>query len=510
MFRHYTIFVSFVFLLISTFIISLDYNHFPYSDGAEHGAAVRALARDFIHPGDPMLNLPDSASPRYVPSIFIMALFMRLSRLDVLVVLKLFEFASFVFFLVSAAFFAMEYFNDRGQAPWSLACLLFLWGLGWNGANAYMFSAILYTAYYPSLVSFSLAFLALYFQLRFLHHKRRSFFIASVFTGVFCFVNHPLTGVFFLVCSGLIYLERAGVNKRVLACYAVTIITGLCLTLFWPYYNFFSSLLKVATGEMHKTMDYRLTREYLYSQPLVRSGVALAGIPVAIYYLLQRRYVLLWAGSLVFAFLYIYGFFVNISLAERCIFFLLCLLQLTTSRLCRELFVTNIWTDGSRINKIIYHVFILLLGGGITIQAALTLKEFVFPCFSFTAGAAFPRYENPNTLQYELKNYLKEGDVVLSDIYSSWAVPVYTGAKIIALYHTAPHVSDNEKRIQDVEQFYNVSLTPEQRKRIIAKYGVTHIFLNFIIDGKQLVPLLKDMRYVSSVCADTFCIFKVN
>lgn len=488
----------------------LDYNHFPYSDGAEHGAAVRALARNFIHPGDPMLNVPESTSPRYVPSIFMMALFTRLSGLDVLAVLKLFEFAGYVFFLVSAVFFASEYFNDKGQALWSIACLLFFWGLGWNGANAYMFSAILYTAYYPSLVSFSLAFLALYFQLRFLREGRRGFLLGAIFSGAVCFVNHPVTGVFFFVCSALIYLERAGLSKKVLVCYAVTIITALCLTLLWPYYNFFSSLMKVAAGEMHKTMDYRLTHEYLYSQPLVRSGAVLAGIPIALYYGIQRRYLLLWAGSLVFGFLYICGYYTTISLAERCVFFLVCLLQITTSRLIRELSFTNIWTVKNKTNKIIYYLFILFLGGGIIIQAILTVKEFVFPAFVFTADSSIPRYVNPNALQHELKNYLKEGDVVLSDIYSSWAVPVYTGAKIVALYHSAPHITDNEKRIKAVEQFYNFPLTSEQRKHIIAIYGVTHIFLNFIINGKQLLPIMKQIGYKTIVCTDAFCIFGVK
>lgn len=46
---------------------------------------------------------------------------------------------------VAASLFTQEYFNDPGQASWSLIALLFLWGLGWTGANSYMFSAILYT-----------------------------------------------------------------------------------------------------------------------------------------------------------------------------------------------------------------------------------------------------------------------------------------------------------------------------------------------------------------------------
>ena len=374
------------------------------------------------------------------------------------------------------------------------------------GANAYMFSAILYTAYYPSVVSFSLAFLALYFQLRFLRSERRAFLVGAVLSGAICFVNHPLTGAFFFICSGLVYLEREGLNKKALSCYTLSIITALCLTVLWPYYNFFASLMTVASGEMQKTMDYSLTHQYLYSKPLLRSGAALAGIPIAVYYLIQRRYVLLWGGVLLFGLLYLYGFYGTISLAERCIFFVLCLLQIAASRLCRELSATNIWTAQRRINKIIFYFLILLLAGGIATQSVLTVKEFVYPSFSFAAGSPFPRYVNPNAMQHELKKYLHDGDVVLSDIYSSWSVPVYTGAKIVALFHTAPHVTDNIQRIADVEAFYNVATPNSVRNEIVKKYGVTHIFLNFRIDGKQLEPVLREMGY-PGCCAHRFVLY---
>jgi hypothetical protein len=503
-------FICIAIIIVSSIPLAIiDYGHFPYSDGPEHGAAVRALSKNLIHPGDPLLNDVSGSSPRYVPSILIMALFMKVSGLDVLVVLKLFEIAGLAFFLISAALFSMEYFSDRGQAPWSIACLLFLWGLGWNGANAYMFSAILYTAYYPSVVSFSMAFLALYFQLRFLRCERRAFLVGVVFSGAICFVNHPLTGAFFFVCSGLVYLEREGLSKKALSCYTLSIITALCLTILWPYYNFFASLMPVVSGEMHKAMDYNLTHQYLYAKPLLRSGAALTGIPIAIYYLMQRRYVVLWGGVLLFGLLYLYGFYGNLSLAERCIFFVLSLLQITTSRLCRELSVKNTWTAQYRINKVIFYFLILLLAGGGAVQAALTVKEFVYPSFSFAVGSPFPRYATPNAMHHELKKYLRDGDVVLSDVYSSWAVPVYTGAKIIALFHTAPHVTDNIQRIADVEAFYNVTTPNSVRNEIVKKYGVTQIFLHFKIDGRQLDPILEGMGYRKVFSANEFSIFSV-
>jgi uncharacterized membrane protein YiaA len=267
--------------------------------------------------------------------------------------------------------------------------------------------------------------------------------------------------------------------------------------------------MTVATGEMNKTMDYALTREYLYSKPLIRSGAALAGIPITVYYIIQRRYVLLCGGSLVFGFLYLYGFYSALSLSERCIFFALCLLQLVASRVYRQLSSPNIGTPRRRINKIIFCFLNLLLAGGIITQSVLTATEFVFPSFSFAAGSPLLHYHNPNSIQDELKKYLKNGDVVLSDLYSSWAVPVYTGAKIVALYHTAPHVKDNLQRIADVEDFYNVTTPNSVRHKIVKKYGVTHIFLHFRITGRQIYPVLQEMGYQKIVSTNEFCIFSV-
>jgi len=224
---------------------------------------------------------------------------------------------------------------------------------------------------------------------------------------------------------------------------------------------------------------------------------------------MQRRYVLLWGGALLFGLLYLYGFYGPLSLSERYIFFTLCLLQITASRLCRELSVTKVWTAQSRINKIILFFLSFLLAGGILTQSILTVKEFVYPSFSFAAGSPFPRYVNPNAMQHELKKHLHDGDVVLSDIYSSWSVPVYTGAKIVALWHTSPHISDNLTRIGDVEKFYNVATSPDERLQILKKYGVTHIFLKFIFHGKELEPIIKKMGFLVTARSESFCIFSV-
>jgi len=507
--RHTTIFIAII-LAIYVPLSLLDYNHFPYSDGAEHGAAVRELAKNLIHPEDPMLADHSGDSPRFVPSTLLMALCMRLLHLDVLVTLKVFLVIFFSFFLISATLFSREYFNDTAQVPWSLAALLFLWGLGWTGANAYMFSAILYTAYFPSVVSFSLSLMALYAQLRFLHSFKTGFLIAEVVCGSLAFINHPLTGAFFFICSGLLYAEKRTVGKKMIYCYLLSVIIALLLMGLWPYYSFFTNLLKIASGQMAQTADYQSTHYYLYSMPLLRSGPALAGIPFLILFLLRKRHLLLVGGFFIFSFIYLTGYFVKISLAERFIFFIIFTLQMAVFRICREWFLQSVPTLHQNAKRITAWFLLLLLIIGIGIQLVLVYTKFISPAFERKAGYTVSKYVSPNTMQMELRKHLGEGDVVLSDIYSSWSIPVYTGAKVIALFHTPPNVDDNSERIKAVETFYGGETSSEERMKILKEYGVTHILLNYQITGNEIESVLKEMRFSVIAQNESFCLLSVS
>ncbi|TNF54351.1 hypothetical protein EP227_04390 [bacterium] len=476
-------------------LVLIDYNHLPYSDGAEHGAAVRELANNVINPADPMLANHPGDSSRFVPSILLMALFMKWLHLDILAVLKIFLIVFFILFLIAAALFSREYFNDKGHVPWSLASLLFLWGSGWTGANAYMFSAILYTAYFPSVVSFSLSLLACFFQLRFLRYRRAGTFILYLILGALAFVNHPLTGAFFLISSGILYVEKRGFSKETFVYYALSLVVTFVLVSLWPYYSFFSNLLRVVTGEMAQTADYRITRHYLYSRFFIGSGPALAGIPFVILFFRQRRYAFLTGGFAVFSLCYLAGYFFKISLAERFIFFIIFTLQMAVSRILREWFRLPSQTPYHNSKRMTAWLLGIVLIAGLGIQLAFTYTKFISPAFERKAGSNLPRYVNPNALQVTLRNYLSEDDVVLSDRYTSWSIPLYTGAKVIALFHTPPHVTDNPERIKAVETFYNTATTPEARRKILTRYGVTHILLNFKTAGTELVPVLDKMGF---------------
>jgi signal peptidase I len=161
------------------------------------------------------------------------------------------------------------------------------------------------------------------------------------------------------------------------------------------------------------------------------------------------------------------------------------------------------------LKKITSWVLLLLLVIGIIIQTVLIYTKFVVPVLAIKTGSFLPHYVSPNKTQLELRKHLREGDVVLSDRYTSWSIPVYTGAKVIALFHTPPHVDDNLERINDVETFYNVVTTYEERKGILKKYGVTHIFLNFRTAGREIEPILKKMGLPIIARDKSFCLFSV-
>jgi len=505
-----TIILIAIILVIYIPLALLDYAHFPYSDGTEHGAAVRELAKNLFNPEDPMLAHHSGISSRFVPSTLVMALLKKLLKLDVIAILKIFLIAYFFLFLISATLFSHEYFKDAGQPPWSLTSLLFLWGIGWTGANAYMFSANLYTAYFPSIVSFSLSLMALYAQLRFIRHKKTRFFIVEIILGSLAFVNHPLTGIFFFICSGLLYIENRIFGKKMIFCYLLSIIAALSLVALWPYYSFFPNLFKIISGEMAQTADYQITRQYIYSMPLQRSGPALAGIPFLILFLLRKRYLMLGGGFIIFGLIYLTGYLFKISLAERFVFFIMFTLQMTVSRICREWFSPSFPPFNRGSKNITAWFLVLFLAMGIIIQMVFLYSKFIFPAFKIKPGLYIPNYVSPNKMQSELKQYLSDGDVVLSDIYSSWSIPVYTGAKIIALYHTPPHVTDNLERIGAVKTFYDSSTTWEERRRILEKYGVNHILLNFQIAGKDIEPVLKEKGFPVIARSNSFCLFSVT
>ena len=78
--------------------------------------------------------------------------------------------------------------------------------------------------------------------------------------------------------------------------------------------------------------DYRTTQTYLYSDIILRTGPALAALPILFFYILRKKYSMLTNLCLVSLCIYTTGYFLHINLAERFIFAIVFSAQILVSR----------------------------------------------------------------------------------------------------------------------------------------------------------------------------------
>lgn len=489
----------------------MDYHELPFSDGAEHGAALRELIRDIKSPGEAMLNEYHGKSPRYVPSLVFMATTALLTGLGTLTTLKFFSILFFIFFLVAVYCFTREYFQDPHQPFWSLACILFLWGTGWDGSNAYMFSALVHTAYYPSVVAFACVLISLAYACRFLRNGGVGAFSGWCLFGAAAFVNHPLTAAFLWIASALLTIEIKGWRGLSQPWFTVVIAVSIGAMALWPYYEFFANMLTASSASIAASWDYRLTRSYLYSDIAMRTGPALVAIPLLFFYILKKKYSTLTMLCLISVCIYTAGYFLHINLAERFIFVIVFSAQILVSRCARML-----WQDTHKKNAsaaqtgcttLIVALIVALLASGVFVQAGITFREYIRP--NFIASSRFPyiRYRDPTALYKNLAHYIHPHDIVFTDMGTAWGIPLYTGAKILSLFHTPPHIHNNDLRIQTIDRFFDPATDNLTRRRILKDFRATKLILNSLVVDSALQEQIRIMGLPLIMQDDAVCIF---
>lgn len=485
----------------------LDYHELPFSDGAEHGAALCELIRDIKSPGEAMLNEYRGKSPRYVPSLVLMAATALLTGIDALTTMKLFSVLFFILFLAAVYFFTREYFQDPQQPFWSLACILFLWGTGWHGSNAYMFSALVHTAYYPSVVAFACVLISLAYACRFLRNGGAGAFSGWCLFGAAAFVNHPLTAAFLWIASALLIIETEGLRGLFRPWLTAFIVVSIAAMALWPYYDFFASMLTASSGSIAASWDYRLTRTYLYSDIAMRTGPALIAIPLLFFYTLKKKYAAVTMLCLVALCIYAAGYFLHINLAERFIFVIVFSAQILVSRCACMLWQATHRGTASTAQTGCAALIAALLASGVIVQARITFQEYMRPNFIASSSPPYIRYRDPTALYRNLARYIRPDDIVFTDMGTAWGIPLYTGAKILSLLHTPPHVHDNEIRIQTIDGFFDPATDNLTRRRILKDFKATKLILNSLVVDNALKEQIRTMGLPLIMQDDAVCIF---
>lgn len=449
-------------------------------DFGEHAASIREMSGNLLSPANPMLAADGSTTLRYTPYIFMLAWFKHWSRLELFTVIRLASLLSFVLLLAGLYWWGTAYFGDAHVPCYLLLTLLFFWGMPFNYSNEYSLRFLTYSLFYPSTLTFNLSFLGFYLILSYARSEKLRYYFLYLIVAVFIFLTHPLTASFFLVGAGL-HVCIEGKKRRIhILLFAGSLFIILAAALLWPYHPFLDSLVASTSTDW-----YYPFRMYLYEiRNIYRMGPALLGLPVIFFFLIRKKYSFISWGFCLCASIYVLSYIVNVRLGERYIFFTIFFLHLALAWYLSGLKIISprairntIATLNEKNLHVLFFVTVALLGIGYQL-AKLGCEQAGF-VINFKPRPELARYKNPLDNYLLLQGKIATGDIVLSDPLTSWLLPAFTGAKIVALYHNNPLVPDNDQRVADAVCFYHPTTSLEERKRIAVKYSVTHLLLNF-------------------------------
>ncbi|MFC1592114.1 hypothetical protein ACFL43_06285 [Thermodesulfobacteriota bacterium] len=446
----------------------------------EYAACAQELAHNMRVPENPLLALPGENNPRNTPSVFLVALAMKLFGFELFTAIGLFSIVACAAFAAGVYLWSAAYFQDAKMPLYVLLTMLFVWGQPFHYSSEYNLRFLAYTLFYPSIVAFNLLFLGLYFLLQFARHQLLRHYVLYALLAAFIFVTHPVNGSFFLLCALLMTLTE-GTHRRktfVLYCFSVGLV--LLSSQAWPYYSFLTVLVKSMTTDW-----YGEFQKYLYDfQNIYRMGPALLGLPVLWMFCVRKRYPFLTIGFVLCLVIYLVSWRFSITMGERYVFCMMLFLHCALAWYFRQIGLLSaaaikrsLTAPTARSLPALF--FVLILAGGAGFQVLKLGFEQVGRTITFEPRPVVRAYKNPLVQYPPLADHLGRSDVVMTDTLTAWLVPSFTGARGTSLYHSQPMIPDNNQRLRDAISFYEERTAPEQRWGILKKYGATHVLLNF-------------------------------
>ena len=73
-----------------------------------------------------------------------------------------------------------------------------------------------------------------------------------------------------------------------------------------------------------------------------------------------------------------------------------------------------------------------------------------------------------------ITRFLSSDSIIMADPSVCKVIPAFQG-RVVSVYWTSPLVHDDEQRGRDSERFFAITTSADERRQIIARYGVTHI-----------------------------------
>ncbi len=445
----------------------------------ETSATVREIARNPLHPQNPLLALGEGTSPRIVPYTLLWGSVMRLTSLPLPATMILAALVNILMLTSGLYRFVSQKFKNDRLPLYVLLTMLLLWGAGYSQANAYQLEILVWSAPYVGIAAFAICFHALAGLQRFL--DLRSWYGLSEYTllSIVVFLTHPITAAFLFVAALALLFESRSLKLIVL----LQVVPLLCLAvaLVWPFFDYWTVLTKGSSEAWFVSP--------MFSNRPAAIGTAFVGIPILAYFVYRRRVSFLAYGFAMCAAAYLASDILDVLIGGRFLFWAMVFLHIGIALYVLE---TNLIRPSSIIES--------LRGSGLSFVLLVML---LLPALAYRAGklgfygklALSHTVSGPNYLRmpdalYFLSQYLGATDVVMADERSAWVLPSLTGAKIIAQAKGNPLIQGEvEKRKLDVQAFYRRELSVDERRKLLNTYGATHVLVNRA-DSDLLSPSL--------------------
>ena len=458
-------------------------------DSWEHAASVSALSLNLTNPSNPFLSLKGTTTPRFTLYILILAFLKRISGLSAIDLMELAGLCNFLILVTGIYVFVKNYAKNSRQPFFTLITLLIFWGHGWLYSGEYSLHFLTSSLFHPSTVTFSLSFWGWHFFLNSLKGKGKINLVMTVVLSLLITSVHPLTASFYFIFLFSLAFYKKGEIKSSLSLIGLSLGLSIFLTLLWPYFSIIEVFKRGALSG-----GWYSTGKYFYSHIITGAGLSLLGIPVAIYYLLQRRHPCVVFSFLVSATIYIISYFANLPLLGRYMYFSIFSLHLLLSFFLAELWESPPKSISPAIAKQVLKVtsVILMIVLFFYQIKLMNLTGIARCCINFSPELSFKRCNHPEEKYAFLTTHLNQGDVVLSDTFTSWVIPGMTGAKVVSLFHDNPLVLDNAIRMKNTKTFFSPNTNRSKRMKIVKHYGITHILIHKGLESFEYAYLFKE------------------
>lgn len=456
----------------------------PGSDYWEHSAALRALIEDPWSPRNPHLDSPAS-SPRFGPFFVLVALLARALSLDALGAMGLAAVLNTLLFLLGIYAFFRTYFQAAWAPVIGLVVLFGSWWEGWHFSNVYQLKVYFSVAGYPSTTALASTLLGFALTISELRARRpRALALGALSVGwAFILITHPLTAMMSLSGALLLSATLPGVDWRRRCLVGSTVAAGALVCALWPYFSAWEVILGgkgsdakwVQRGIQSVAEKAGGNQSHFFYRPsglLNTLGLALLGIPVALYLLVRGRWFIP-LGALAMGAPFVLNMYVPLPLGHRFILLAVFYLQLAvvwlllrclpkgSSRRMGWLGALQRWVPIACVLSILGYF------GWINVQKAAGR-------FEYTER----RYRGNDSPQVRLGRRIAElaepRSIVLADDVTSWSIPTF-GPRVVSLFHGNPLVADEDSRTAAVRRFFRGGVRDRERSDILAEYRVTHV-----------------------------------